>query len=173
MKKLYLLIICCILSFIAWSQKSGGLVKGIAFDTLSKQPVVSATVTLLLKKDSSLVAFTMTDSKGQFEMGSLSNGDYRLLITHVNYHNTSIPFTIDDAHKQVNLGNMIMNDVTRVLSEVVVTAEAPPVTLIDDTVQYNAGSFKAIPNATVEQLLKKMPGIKVEKTVPLKRRGRM
>ncbi len=80
-------------------------------------------------------------------------------------------FTIDDAHKQVNLGNIIMNDVARVLSEVVVTAEAPPVTLLDDTVQYNAGSFKTIPNASVEQLLKKMPGIKVEKDGTVKAQG--
>ena len=170
MKKLYLLIVCCILSSIAWAQKNG-LVKGTAVDTLLQQPVVSATVTLLLKKDSSLVAFTMTDSKGQFEMAGLPNGDYRLLITHVNYHNTSKPFTLDEVHKQVNLGNLIMNDVTLVLSEVVVTAEAPPVTLIDDTVQYNAGSFKTIPNATVEQLLKKMPGIKVEKDGTVKAQG--
>jgi hypothetical protein len=170
MKKLYLLIVCSTLSSFAWAQKSG-LVKGIALDTLSKQPLVSATVTLLLKKDSSLIAFTMTDNKGQFEMTGLLNGDYRLLITHVNYHNSSAPFTIDDAHKQVNVGNIIMNDVTRVLSEVVVTAEAPPVTLLDDTVQYNAGSFKTIPNASVEQLLKKMPGIKVEKDGTVKAQG--
>ena len=170
MKKLYLLIVCCILSFITWAQKNG-LVKGTAVDTLLKQPVASATVTLLLKKDSSLVAFTMTDSKGQFEMAGLPNGDYRLLITHVNYHTTSRPFTLNDAHKQANLQAIVMNDITRVLSEVVVTAEAPPVTLIDDTVQYNAGSFKTIPNATVEQLLKKMPGIKVEKDGTVKAQG--
>jgi hypothetical protein len=151
--------------------QKNGVVKGIAFDTLSKQPVLSATVTLLQKKDSSLVSFTMTDNKGQFEITGLANGEYRLLTTHVNYHNASLPFTIDDTHKQVNLGNIIMNDVTRVLSEVVVTAEAPPVTLIDDTVQYNAGSFKTIPNATVEQLLKKMPGIKVEKDGTVKAQG--
>jgi hypothetical protein len=170
MKDLYLLIGSLLLYSIAWGQQKG-LVKGVAYDTLSKQPVVSATVTLLQKKDSSLISFTMTDGKGQFEIGSLPNGEYRLLISHVNYHNSSVPFTIDEAHKQVDLGNIVMNDITRVLSEVLVTAEAPPVTLIDDTVQYNAGSFKTIPNATVEQLLKKMPGIKVEKDGTVKAQG--
>ncbi|OQP67197.1 hypothetical protein A3860_02215 [Niastella vici] len=170
MKKICLLIVTCFLYSLAMAQKNGQ-VKGIAFDTLSKQALVSATVTLLQKKDSSLVAFTMTNSQGQFEITGLPNGEYRLLITHVNYHNSSKFFTIDDARKQVNLGNIIMNDVTRVLSEVVVTAEAPPVTLLDDTIQYNAGSFKTIPNATVEQLLKKMPGIKVEKDGTVKAQG--
>ncbi|WP_166437044.1 outer membrane beta-barrel protein [Niastella caeni] len=170
MKKIYLLIVTCFLYSFLLAQKNG-VVKGIALDTLAKQPVLSATVTLLQKKDSSLVAFSMTDNKGQFEITGLANGEYRLLATHVNYHNTNVQFTIDDSHKQVNLGNVIMNDVTRVLAEVVVTAEAPPVTLLDDTVQYNAGSFKTAPNATVEQLLKKMPGIKVEKDGTVKAQG--
>jgi hypothetical protein len=170
MKKLYLLIICCFLYSFLLAQKNG-VVKGLAFDTLSKQPVVAATVTLLLKKDSSLVSFAMTDSRGQFEIAGLANGDYRLLTTHVSYHNSNRLFTINDNNKQVNLGNIIMTDVSRMLSEVTVTAEAPPVTLIDDTVQYNAGSFKTVPNATVEQLLKKMPGIKVEKDGTVKAQG--
>lgn len=170
MKHCYLLIISCLLYSLAIAQQKG-VVKGLAWDTLSKQPVASATVTLLLRKDSSLVSFTMTDSKGQFEITGLANGEYRLLTTHVSYHNTSKLFTIDDSHKQVNLGNIIMNDITRVLQEVTVTAEAPPVTLVGDTVQYNAGSFKTIPNATVEQLLKKMPGIKVEKDGTVKAQG--
>ena len=50
-------------------------------------------------------------------------------------------------------------------------AEAPPVTLIGDTVQYNAGSFKTKPNAVVEDLLKKMPGIQVEKDGTVKAQG--
>ena len=49
--------------------------------------------------------------------------------------------------------------------------EAPPVTLINDTIQYNAGSFKVQPNANVEQLLKKLPGVKVEKDGTIKAQG--
>ncbi|WP_205508191.1 TonB-dependent receptor [Longitalea arenae] len=170
MKHGYLLILTCFLFSLSWAQQKG-TVKGLVYDTLSKQPVLAATVTLLQRKDSSLVSFTMSDSKGQFEITGLLNGEYRLLITHVSYHNTSRLFAIDDSHRVVSLGNIIMNDVSRVLQEVTVQAEAPPVTLLDDTVQYNAGSFKTVPNATVEQLLKKMPGIKVEKDGTVKAQG--
>ena len=52
------------------------------------------------------------------------NGDYRLLITQVNYHNTNKYFTIDNEHKNVDLGNITMNDKNKVLDEVVI--EAPP-----------------------------------------------
>src|SRR5438034_9468033 len=64
-----------------------------------------------------------------------------------------------------------MNDRSKVLSEVVVTSEAPPVTLVGDTIQYNAGSFKTSPNANVEDLLKKLPGMKVEKDGTVKAQG--
>lgn len=169
MKKIYLLIIL-LCSLATYAQKNGSL-KGLLYDSVAKQPVVSATITILQKKDSSLITFTMTDSKGRFEITGLANGEYRMLITHVNYHGASKLFTIDDANKNKDLGNVILYDAAQVLNEVVVTAEAPPVTLIGDTVQYNAGSFKTPPNSNVEQLLKKLPGIQVEKDGTIKAQG--
>ncbi|MDF2190938.1 outer membrane beta-barrel family protein [Paraflavitalea sp. CAU 1676] len=170
MKNIYLLIIASLSTLSLCAQKNGS-VKGSLYDSVAKQPVASATITVLQKKDSSLVTFTMTDSKGRFEITQLANGDYRLLITHVNYHGSNKTFSIDDANKNRDLGNLILHDAAQMLNEVVVTAEAPPVTLIGDTVQYNAGSFKTPPNANVEQLLKKMPGIQVEKDGTVKAQG--
>jgi len=146
-------------------------VKGVAYDTLAKQPIAAATVTVLERKDSSLVSFTMTGNDGRFEIKGLANGDYRLLITHVNYHNSNKYFSITDSSKNADLGNMTISDKTKVLEEVVIAAEAPPVTLINDTIQYNAASFKVQPNANVEDLLKKLPGVKVEKDGTIKARG--
>lgn len=170
MRKAYLLLL--ILGFaITVSAQKNGSVKGIAFDTLSKQAVPSATISVLEKKDSSLITFTMTDNSGKFELRGIPNGEYRLLVSHVNYYSNNILFTISNDNKNLDLGNIIMNDVNKVLEEVIVTSEAPPVTLIGDTVQYNAGSFKTQPNANVEQLLKKLPGVKVEKDGTIKAQG--
>ena len=148
-----------------------GTVKGIAYDTISKQPVAAATVSVLDRKDSSLVSFTMTGNDGRFEVKGLSDGDYRLLITHVNYHNSNKYFTIKESNRNMDLGNLAISDKAKVLEEVVLAAEAPPVTLINDTIQYNAGSFKVQPNASVEDLLKKLPGVKVEKDGTIKAQG--
>jgi outer membrane beta-barrel protein/carboxypeptidase family protein len=155
---------------IAVAQRNA-VVKGVAFDSLNNQAVSSATITLMQRKDSSLVSFTMSDNSGRFEFTGIQNGDYRLLITHVNYHNSAQLFKVDDEHKNIDLGNIFMNDRSKVLSEVVVTSEAPPVTLVGDTIQYNAGSFKTQPNANVEDLLKKLPGVRVEKDGTVKAQG--
>ncbi|MBL7722369.1 MAG: carboxypeptidase regulatory-like domain-containing protein, partial [Chitinophagaceae bacterium] len=153
-----------------FAQKNG-IVKGIAFDTISRQPVAAATVSVLEKKDSSLVTFTMTGSDGRFELRGLANGEYRLLLTHVNYHNSNKYFTISDSSRLVDMGSLPISDKTKVLEEVVLAAEAPPITMINDTIQYNAGSFKVQPNANVEDLLKRLPGVKVEKDGTIKAQG--
>ena len=170
MKKILLIGLSCLVWIFSFAQKNGG-VRGIVFDTIAKQPVAAATITVLKRSDSSLVTFTMTNSRGEFSLSNIEFGDYRLLVTHVNYHNVNKYFTINDGHKTIDLANVEVSDKNKVLEEVVVMAEAPPVTLIGDTVQYNAGSFKTKPNAVVEDLLKKMPGIQVEKDGTVKAQG--
>lgn len=170
MRKIYLSLIIVFFAATAFAQRNGSI-KGIAFDTITRQPVGGATVTLMEKKDSSLVSFSMTDNAGRFELTGIPNGVYRLLITHVSYYNKNIFFTISDDNKKHDLASISLNDKTKVLEEVVVTNEDPPVTMVGDTVQYNAGSFKVQPNANVEQLLKKLPGVKVEKDGTVKAQG--
>ncbi|HET6766254.1 MAG TPA: outer membrane beta-barrel family protein [Chitinophagaceae bacterium] len=170
MKKILLTALSGFIWIAAIAQKTGS-VKGLVFDTITKQPVAGATITVLQRSDSSLVTFSMTNNRGEFSLTNLGYGDYRLLVTHVNYHNVNKFFTIKDASRSIDLGLIEVSDKNKVLEEVVVMAEAPPVTLIGDTVQYNAGSFKSKPNAVVEDLLKKMPGIQVEKDGTVKAQG--
>ena len=167
--RLTLTIFLLLTALFSFSQN--GKVKGMAIDTSVNQAVANATITIMKKKDSSLVTFSMADNNGRFEITDLADGDYRLLLTQVNYRNAIKYFAIDNEHRSLDLGKIHMNDKNKVLSEVVITSEAPPVTLIGDTIQYNAGSFKTQPNASVEDLLKKLPGMKVEKDGTVKAQG--
>ncbi|MEO8416111.1 MAG: outer membrane beta-barrel protein [Ginsengibacter sp.] len=170
MGRILLMLLSLIISAQSFSQ-SNGAITGITFDTSLRQSVPNATITVLKKNDSSLVTFTIADNDGRFELRKLSNGAYRLLITQVNYHNANRYFTIDNEHKNVDLGNIAMADKNKVLNEVIINAESAPVTLLGDTIQYNAGSFNTRPNASVEDLLKKLPGIKVDKNGTVKAQG--
>jgi hypothetical protein len=65
---------------------------------------------------------------------------------------------------------MIAMTSNAVLQDVVVVAA--PVTIKGDTIEYNAGSFKVNkPNAVVEDLLKKLPGVEVESDGTIKANG--
>ena len=136
MRKACLLLILIGITNYLFAQKNG-TIKGVAYDSLSRQNIGSVTVSVMDKKDSSLITFTMTDHLGAFELKGIPNGNYRLLLTHVSYHNNAKLFSITDSTKLVDFGNIYLHDVSKVLSEVVVTSEAPPVTLIGDTVHYN------------------------------------
>ena len=107
MRKIYLLLLSLCFTTVLLAQRNGS-VKGIAFDTISKQPVAGATVTVLEREDSSLVSFTMTGNDGRFELKGLANGEYRLLITHVNYYNSNTYFTITENKKNAERGNVVL-----------------------------------------------------------------
>ena len=171
MKQFYLLLLLIFVNAAMANAQKNGLVKGVAYDTLAAKALSDATITVLVKKDSSLLTFGMTDNAGRFYLDNIPAGEYRLLITHIGYHNTNKFFSITEENKNIDLGNVVMNDKTKVLEEVIVSNDAPPVTLIGDTVQYNAGSFKTQPNASVEQLLKKLPGVQVQKDGTVKAQG--
>lgn len=168
MKKLAL-VFAIILSLSVKAQQ--GVVKGKLKDTLSNQPIAAATITLMTKADSSLVSFTMSNNKGEFTLSGIAEGKYRLLITHINYHNTVRNLDITKTQNDADLGTIPMGDKFKTLAEIVVEAEAPPVTMKNDTIEYHAGAFKTPPNANVEEMLKKLPGVKVDKDGTVRAQG--
>src|SRR5436190_20413692 len=114
MRKIFLSASFILFTILSFGQKNG-TIRGIAFDTISKQPVAGAAVTVVEKKDSSLVSFTMTDNAGKFELSGIPNGEYRLMISHANYRNSNTLFTINDDHKIRDLASITMNDKNKVL----------------------------------------------------------
>ena len=170
MKIFFSLIILTLTISVVHAQQKGN-VRGNLIDTISKQMISDATITVMKASDSSLVSFSRTNNKGEFNLNYLEKGKYRLLITHVGYRNYSRFFEIDDNAKSIDLGYIPMNNKSTMLAAVEVVQEAPPVTVKNDTIEYNAGSFKTKPNAVVEDLLKKLPGVQVDKDGKIKANG--
>jgi len=148
-----------------------GSIHGRLKDTAAHTPVPDATVTVLDARDSSLIGFSRSGPSGSFTVKGLSSGGYRLLVTHVGYRNISRNFMITDLVRDPDLGTMILTDKGSLLTEVVVSQEAPPVSIRHDTIEFNAGSFKTKPDAVVEDLLKKLPGVQVDKNGNIKANG--
>ncbi|WP_207430944.1 outer membrane beta-barrel protein [Sabulibacter ruber] len=158
MKRL-LLIACLLVGQISYAQKFS--VKGKVMDDQGS-PLPSTTVLLLQPKDSTLVTFGSTDAQGAFEIKNLNKASYLLKISFVGF--TSYFKTVDapEGTGPVELGSIQLKPASNTLGEVLVKGEQDPVTIKKDTLEFNAGSFKTQPNAAVEELLKKMPGVQVE-----------
>lgn len=134
---------------------------GQVTDTLSS-PLPSSTIMLLSPKDSSLVNFGVSDTKGAFEIKNVNKGEYLLKITFVGYVPYSKRISTPATGSELDVGRIKMQTLTKELESVVVMGEKAPVTVKRDTIEFNAGSFKTKANANVEDLLKKLPGVEVE-----------
>jgi len=169
MKNFILLSTLLLLAAItATAQKKGLSVKGQLTDTLQVQRVAEATVSLINTTDSSLVAFTRTDSAGNFSFNQLKPGKYKLSASQVNFHPLWKVFEVTG---DVDLGNIYMKDKS-IMETVSLTAQRPPVVVNGDTLEFNAEAFKTKPNAVVEDMLKKMPGVEVDRDGTIRVNGK-
>ena len=161
-----------ILSFIlgAQAQRPDGSIKGKLVDTLAGQPIADATISVLNVTDSSLITFTLSNKQGSFEIKGLAEGQYKLIISHQAYEPFTRLVSITADRKQQDLGEVKVDKNIKALGEVVVTSNIP-IVVKGDTVQFNADAFKTKPNATAEDLLKKLPGVEVDKDGNIKAQG--
>jgi len=156
----FIFISCLLLmSYVGFSQNL--TIQGNLKDSIANRALNSATVSLVYAKDSSLVSFSRTNEAGVFNFKNVAPGNYLISVSYVGYVPKWVP-VLTGTDKTVEMGLIYMNDVNS-MSTVTVTARRPPVVINGDSVEFNSENFKTAPNAVVEDLLKKMPGMEVDK----------
>jgi predicted GIY-YIG superfamily endonuclease/uncharacterized membrane protein YgcG len=148
-----------ILSFF-FSQAQSFTVSGRFLDTESRTALQGANVTFRSIKDTTLSFSTFTDSAGRFQFDNIQPDSFRLSVTSVGYETLSRSVRVDSA--DVNLGDITIPRTSRELTGVTVTTRVPPAQQKGDTVQFNASQYKVNPDASSEDLVRKIPGITVE-----------
>jgi hypothetical protein len=129
-------------------------------DTIN-DPVTSATVMLLNVKDSTLAHFVISDSKGNFTFKNVKKNDYIFKISHFVYM-PQMFLVQPTEEKELNLGVIFLKPIANFLMEVVIREAKAPIFIKGDTVEYDATTFKVPPGSTVEDLLRRLPGIDVD-----------
>jgi hypothetical protein len=172
MKKILLLTACIFLiSSFSFSQKVTGIVKGSFVDSSSADGLSDATISVMTQKDSSLISFTLSSNSGYFEIKNLDSGAYVLLFSYQGYPNLKKLFSISATNPVVDFGKVKIAQEYKMLGEIIIKDETP-IKVKGDTIAYNADAFKVLkPNATAEDLLKKLPGIQVERDGTVKAQG--
>lgn len=149
----------CIL-FLSISSAQEFKVTGTLVDALSKRPMEATTVYAESPKDSALVAYTISDKDGFFELEDRSDQkELNLFFSFNGYKTLSMKIPLKSL---VKLGRIQMEEQVEELKGVNVVGERVPITIKKDTMEFNADSFKTRPDATVEEVLKKLPGVQVD-----------
>lgn len=138
-------------------------IKGKVVDLVDSKPLAGATLTLVSTKDSTDSRFSVSDAQGNFQFNSLEFNAYYLMVSFSGYEKYRQVAAISDSIPNLDLGTLAIPKTATTLEEFKVTSRTPPAQQKGDTVQYNASQLKVNPDATVEDLIKKAPGITVDR----------
>ncbi len=147
--------------FTSAALSQSAIIKGTVTDSVEKKNLANSTVSILTQTDSVLAGFTRVDKQGNFSIRSLKNGKYILMITHPYMGDYFDRFEMKGA-KDTDLGNIYLTPKAKLLQEVIVKSGSP-IKIKGDTTIYTADSFKVRQGANVEELLRRLPGIQVDK----------
>ena len=143
-------------------------ITGSISDTTNKKEIVNAVIALLKPIDSTLYKFIRTDKEGKFILKNIPSGKYILMITHPLYADLLDDIKVIEAGLDLKSTSLIPK--SKLLQELIVKSGGP-MRIKGDTTIFTADSFKVSANANVEELLKKLPGIQVDKDGKIKAMG--
>jgi len=159
MKKLLLITLPLLFcAAVTNAQKITGNVKDDQGKALS-----GATVTLKKVKDSALVKLEATNAAGQFSFTSITSGNYFVAVSYTGHvAKTSAAFEVSGAG-DITVPDVALTKASGQLKEVVVAARKPMIEVkADKTILNVEGSVNAVGQDALE-LLRKSPGVMVDK----------
>ncbi len=155
------LCILCIFA-LAKAQSQQSILKGNVSDTSIKQNLEHALITVLRLKDSTLYKFTRADAQGNFEIRNLLPGVFKVVITFPGYADYVDEISIKE-QPSIEMGQIRLVTKAHLLEDVTVRQTIAAIRMKGDTIEYKADSFKVRPGASVEEMLRKVPGFQIDK----------
>lgn len=141
---------------------------GIVLDEKS-QPVEYASVVLLNSIDSTMLQFTHSNRSGAFEFEIEKIPPSLIQISYLGYE--TYWQTLEASDQELRLDSVELKIASHQLQEIEIKDYISPMSFGKDTIQYNAAAFKVKPGDVAEDLLRKLPGIEVERDGSVKALG--
>jgi len=149
-----------ILSFVklAQGQVQTREVRGVVQDSLGR-PLVGVTVRLYAKRDTMMVS---TNEHGRFLFSQVAANNFKLTFSLIGFQLFERSYTSNVLLPITELVTVNLKEQPQELQEIAVYGVVP-VVIKQDTVQYNARAFNVRKNALLEELIKQMPGLQVDR----------
>jgi hypothetical protein len=135
-------------------------IQGNVTDQQRKAPLQGATVRLKGSSDSSISRTQLSDSTGGFMFSALLPGSFELSVSFTGFTEVTRHIQLDSAN--INLTINLVPASSQELATVIITSTPPVAVQKGDTLQISADQFKVNPDASGEDLVKKVPGITIE-----------
>lgn len=157
MKKHILLIIAFFSAHSLFAQ-TARQISGTVRDSTGNS-VIAATIRLTSPADTLM---TRSDIDGNFNFNNVKSSQFVINITSLGYRNFTKRFLYKDGASPIKLDLITLKSQSNVLNEVQVSA-TKGITVKEDTVEYRASDFPVRENSVAEDVIKKLPGVEVDK----------
>jgi hypothetical protein len=158
MKKISL-IIFLLINLQALKAQTSHDVKGTVLDSTGLS-VIAATIRLTSPKDT---LQTRTDADGHFNFRNVKSPQFVLSVSSLGYSDFVRRYLFSDKASSITVETITLKAQSNVLNEVVITGAAPTVVVKQDTVEYRAKDFPVRENSVAEDVIKRLPGVEVDK----------
>ena len=143
-------------------------VRGVVTDSAGVA-LRNAMVVALTVPDSVLAKYGLTDGEGRFTLRNLPADEYILQVTLIGYQTLRRDLAVTDS--DVDAGTVNLSVMAMEMDSLVVSVDQVPFINRRDTLSYNVLAFETPPNAMVEDLLRRLPGIEVDADGSIKAQG--
>lgn len=133
------------------------------------KPLTYATVALMRPADSTLLYYAVTNGNGDWEIKKTAPGEYLFQTAYMGFNTINLKVKLPEMAS--SLSNLQMSPKSNLIGGVEVKAEHIPLLIKKDTVEYNAGAFKVQPGGVAEDVLRKLPGVEVDRSGNIKAMG--
>ena len=162
MRKILVAVIF-MLSAVAASAQSKVSVSGIITCTENgvKDGVVGAQIELMSLRDTLDKKYALTAIRGAYQFKQVQAGKYRVIASSLGYVADTMEITVERG-KDLVIPEWEVEMERHKIDEVSVVTQAIRTSINGDTISYNASAFKVLPDADADELLSKLPGLKVD-----------
>jgi Outer membrane protein beta-barrel family/Carboxypeptidase regulatory-like domain len=167
MRMFWLTCLLC-LSAAAYAQRPS--LRGQVTDSVNRKNLFNTSIAMLRQSDSVLVRFTRTNPEGRFSLLLPDTGNYVLSVSHPGFAAYSDAVSLAQGG-ETDLGPIYLTLKSKLLEEIIVRKTIPAIRFKGDTMVFKADSFRVKPGASVEDLLKQMPGFQIDRNGQITAQG--
>lgn len=166
------LTILLFLSALSLFAQNSYSVRGSVADTTVRSKLENALIIILNANDSTIVQFERTGAGGTFSVNDLNPGKFILLCTYPSYADYIEKFELDSVNRTHDFNQIRLILKSKLLEEVLINGTAA-ITIRGDTTIFSTKNLVIQPNSKVEDLLKQLPGIQVDRDGKITAQGQV
>ncbi|MFY0254940.1 TonB-dependent receptor [Chitinophaga sp. 30R24] len=158
---LFLLTLLTSIHSILFAQRE---IKGFVYDKDTRKGLPGASISLYTADKSIMKGQAISDETGNFSLKDPPLGDFNLIISFMGYVAARIQITISENRKIYSLSSLqtglAPNPIS--LTGISIKANKPLISIRKDTIEFSASDFRTAENASLKNLLQKIPGLTVD-----------